>query len=244
MKIYPFISSFLFSLMIFSCQSKMTETHVSDKPDSSDSAVVISGNIENYSQIAESKEITCTHVGPLALKMTYAEMEEVVGKENIEMDSIYLEGEFQGLATKLWKDTPKEMQIIWAEDQPPFSVISSVRISHPESTYHLPNHISIGSTMPELIEANGGKPFGFYGFGWDYGGTLTSWKGGTMDSDYFCIGGNLSLDTDVYGEETDGIMGDMEITSEHPALKNHRVYLSEITVTHQDRSGPGLNITD
>lgn len=55
-----------------------------------------------------------------------------------------------------------------------------VRILDQESTWQRSDGIRMNLGLDELVKRNG-KPIEFTGFGWDYGGNIHSWGGGTME---------------------------------------------------------------
>ena len=77
--------------------------------------------------------------------------------------------------------------------------------------------IGLGSLLAE-IEALNGKPFEMSGFGWDYGGNITDFKGGKLDSKNIWIelvegSGKLTE------EEYNTISGDQIISSDNVTLR-------------------------
>ncbi len=77
-------------------------------------------------------------------------------------------------------DSARRLEIIWkdtvARAQPARLVWRGSK-----SHWHLPSDISLGSSLRE-IEGKNGRPFTLAGFGWDYGGVVVDWAGGTLDS--------------------------------------------------------------
>ncbi len=55
-----------------------------------------------------------------------------------------------------------------------------VRILDQESTWQRSDGIRMNLGLDELVRRNG-KPIEFTGFGWDYGGNIYSWGGGSME---------------------------------------------------------------
>ncbi len=55
-----------------------------------------------------------------------------------------------------------------------------VRILDQESTWQRSDGIRMNLGLDELVKRNG-KPIEFTGFGWDYGGNIHNWGGGTME---------------------------------------------------------------
>ena len=82
--------------------------------------------------------------------------------------------------------------------------------------------ISFGTTLRTLERLNG-RPFELAGFGWDYSGTVMSWKGGRLDS--LWTGGRqqptvrLGPDSGADLRYVNQIQGDRPFRSSHPALQ-------------------------
>ena len=81
----------------------------------------------------------------------------------------------------IFPDTANELIVFWQDNQYG-SLPSSVSIRKQGSAWKTVQGIRIGSTLAELNEMNR-RPFSFYGFGWDYGGSISNeWDGGVMAS--------------------------------------------------------------
>jgi hypothetical protein len=82
--------------------------------------------------------------------------------------------------------------------------------------------VRLGLSSTELETLNGG-PFAFYGFGWDYGGTISDWRGGKLDPGADRVA-PAALCAPVFpeGAEPDGYpTGDSEFSSDLPVLRAH-----------------------
>ena len=77
----------------------------------------------------------------------------------------------------LFPDDPTRRAFIYLDDTGHPEVL---RILDPESTWQRSDGIRMNLGLDELAKRNG-KPIEFTGFGWDYGGNIHSWGGGTME---------------------------------------------------------------
>lgn len=179
----------------------------------------------------DNNQITCWGIGPLEFGDDPQMIEEKVGKENISIDSLFLEGDFDRQITKVWKGSSKEISILWQESKPPFKSIKTFEISHKDSPYKFNNGIGIGSTLKEIVALNGEEPINLYGFGWDYGGTFIDFGKGKLKGDLPCFGGVFQLQTEVGDAEVQQVMGDHAIISNLPALQKYPVQLTTIRVS-------------
>lgn len=107
---------------------------------------------------------------------------ELLGNENVQADSIYIGEGAYIWGTTLFKGTPNEAHIMWADTlqraTPEWVRLGTVE--NPEqSEWLLEGDLRLGSTLQEVEKANG-KPFVLTGFDWDFGGTVNDWKGGKL----------------------------------------------------------------
>ena len=117
--------------------------------------------------------------GPLGPKATHESVKAAFGAANVRLEKIDgPEGEtFE--TTVIYPDDPtRRLELIWTDDAKRRG-LSDVRMG-PKATWVAPNGLAIGSTLAE-VEAANGRPFVLSGFEWDYGGTVTDWKGGALD---------------------------------------------------------------
>ncbi|WP_207534305.1 hypothetical protein [Desertivirga arenae] len=177
--------------------------------------------------------ITCWGIGPLEFGDDLETIAEKVGKENVSTDSLFLEGDFDRLITKVWKGTPKEITIIWKEVKPPFKTVSTFEIAQEDSPYKFDNGIGIGTGIKEIVALNGGEPIKLYGFGWDYGGTFIDFGKGKLKGDLPCFGGVFQLQTEAADAEVQQVMGDQEIYSNAPAFSKYKAVLTVIRISEK-----------
>jgi hypothetical protein len=85
--------------------------------------------------------------------------------------------------------------------------------------------VHIGTTLAELERVNGG-PFQFSGFGWDYGGAVFSSPRGKLHG----LGVTIAPSKNEDSKQAQQVMGDRQISSRHPALKNMGVTVSQIVI--------------
>lgn len=91
----------------------------------------------------------------------------------------------------------------------------------------LPNGLRVGLDT-KALQALNGKPFKFYGFEWDYGGTIVNWNGGKLDPGKGPHGGaTLCLPENV---PADYPIGDAEYSSDDPRLATAPATLCEFGV--------------
>lgn len=120
--------------------------------------------------------------------VTGASLEQRFGAANVVQQNIPgAEGE-EALGTVLFpNDSARRVEIFW-NDTPGRTSPASVTISGTQgqrSQWTGPHNLTLGESMADVEHANGGA-FTLYGFEWDYGGTVTDWRGGTLAPDDNC----------------------------------------------------------
>lgn len=78
--------------------------------------------------------------------------------------------------------------------------------------------IRVGTSLGTLNRLNG-RPFTFSGFGWDYEGNVMDWKGGKLEGYRLKLKYNY-YDVDLAEGEYGQLMGDHELSSDLPLLKD------------------------
>lgn len=124
-------------------------------------------------------------IGPLT---TNSELEARFGKANLHEEPLQgptMEG-FTALVAYP-KQAQQRLEIILDaldKDAP----IQALRIRGHDSRWHDAQGLQLGMTLDELVKRNG-APISFYGFGWEYGGSVQDWHGGRLASAH---------DSDIY----------------------------------------------
>ena len=166
--------------------------------------------------------ITEKQFGPITKATTYADLLKLFGKDKVKDEKrTGAEGEGEYTVTVINRGTPLELTVGWPEGKLHTKVIS-VECTQPKSVYYTADSLKIGSTLPTLVKAN--KAFiSFYGFAWDYGGTITDWHKGKYDKSKIRFG----IDWKSKGEDT-SLMGEDELNSNMPKVQKRA---SQITIT-------------
>lgn len=185
----------------------------------------------DWLQGGDPTEITCWGIGDIELEDSYDIVVENAGLDNIKQDSLFKEGMFERVITRVWPDTKKEIIIHWKEKTAPLASIEMLELRDSASVYHFANGIKIGSTLEELIKENGGIEFSFYGFGWDYAGTISDFNSGKLSNNLPCFQGVLALPQEALKDPGAGeVMGDKLIKSSHPFFSKFSPRLVNIKI--------------
>lgn len=149
---------------------------------------------------------------------------KVAGAEGEEFDGIVL---FDG-------DPQRRAEIFFA-DEANRRGIGMIRVSGDASRWHFDDGLRLGVTLAELVAKNG-APISYTGLDWDYGGTITDWHGGRLEtlSQSFPPKG-IAL---THGENATGVpMGEGTYRSDdkHYAKALSAVHVGMLSVSFEDR---------
>lgn len=126
--------------------------------------------------------------------------------------------------TRIYPNTNKEVIVHWKENEY-HKKVNMVECYAPNAPYHTVTGLGIGTTLKELLNQNG-KKITFYGFGWDYGGYLSSFNGGSLDNTR--LGFQLELAEQAWDNS---LMGDKEINTDMPAVKKNLDNIKVVKLT-------------
>ncbi len=165
---------------------------------------------------------------------THAELVERYGTENLSEGETHLgEGEMAPATILFPDDSTRRLEIVWSDPQNRGGV-ERITLSGDRSMWWVAPGITLGTSLDSLVAMNG-KPITFYGFDWDYGGTIADWNGGNLaglDSPERRVLIRLGYDDSFYErlteEERRTIAGDQEIGSDLPLFSNAPVSVREI----------------
>lgn len=155
-------------------------------------------------------------------------------------DTIYtMEGDWV-IGTILYKGTPDETHIIWKDpDQMrlPDWVGVGFDFSSKPTKWKTVDGVSIGTRLQELEKING-RPFEFWGFGWDMGGTASDWKGGRLQPQapetYFNVTLGYDDQNPALQEAVESLLGDQTFQSNLPAAQKLNPYVQTMSIRFRD----------
>lgn len=168
--------------------------------------------------------------GPLTPEGSEVELRERYGPSAVESARIELgEGETTPGTVLYPEDGLRRAEIVWKDTvsrRRPARVILRGR----QSKWQVGQGISLGSSLQELQRLNG-RPFILAGFGWDYAGVVTDWKGGGLDSTL--VGVKLYLDPGRAQQQSAAysqVLGDRDYSSDLPAMQQLNPKVGQIFV--------------
>ena len=159
------------------------------------------------------------------------------GKVNVKRDMIHVAEGAEEAGTILFPNDPKRrVEIVWKNKKGRKSP-EWLRVPADSrwSVFGLRNGMAVAD-----LEKRNGRHFLFSGFGWDYGGAVTNWRGGAIAQ----LGGKtchvgVSIDpvypdnpTKAEEKALENVSGDREHPSTSPHLKKLKVQVVELTVMY------------
>ncbi|HRD80201.1 MAG TPA: hypothetical protein PLL53_05540 [Saprospiraceae bacterium] len=132
--------------------------------------------------------------------------------DSARVEEIYLAEGMTGEGVVIFPDNPRNrMEVYWDSEIDPVRPVL-IRISGEGTDWKTTQGITVGTPIAEVEKANG-KPFLLSGFDWDYGGRTTNWNQGKLNNNL-----GLQFGYNAEGETLEGISGDVELSSDMPAL--------------------------
>ncbi len=168
-------------------------------------------------------------VGAIMPRCTLADVARAYGESNVRLKRrIGPEGQTGAIAAVVFPDDSlRRLEIVWA-DTVNLRYPRSIFFQGSTSVWHTAAGLTLGTSIAELESLNA-KPFEFFGFGWDYGGRVTNWRGGTLARDT-----TLSIRLDALHlyepKPYRSVMGDKKVSSANHLARELRPYVGEIEV--------------
>lgn len=179
--------------------------------------------------VAQADELKCE--GPFAPNTTHDRLVEAFGSKNVVRKTIHgPEGMTSNASVIFDKDPARTLVVIWSDEK---AARRPARIHFSGSAWSVGNNLHVGASLAE-VEAANARPFTLYGFEWDFGGMVASWKGGNLER---LPGGCAAVahfeSDDSSGEETlTKVAGDQEFSSRDAAMRAARPKLLQLGVKY------------
>ena len=165
---------------------------------------------------------------------TLGSLQSRFGKDNVRVENIQgAEGEVsRGIC--LFPYDPARRAYLHFADEEQLLGLSLVRIVDRQSAWTLGEDIRMGTTLAELVARNG-APIDFSGFGWDYGGAIAGFHGGTLEpraNAWPRPGFRLAPREDLGERMLQLPQGDATFASDDPAAASHatEIVVGELTL--------------
>jgi hypothetical protein len=168
----------------------------------------------SVAQVNKKYLVTPTSFDKINKNANYDDLIKLYGKNNIK-DTIYFgpEGMDSSIITQIYTGSPKEILIFW-EETLFHKKIGSIESYRQKAPYFTIDGLKIGSSLRRLVQVNR-KKINFYGFGWDYGGIISSFNKGKFEKSNF----EFQLDSKFW---MDGkLIGDIEFNTDMRLVKEN-----------------------
>ena len=209
MKSWTWGAAALLALMAAACNQPAATTSAERQATSDDEAAV-------------TLELTCEAFANL----TGQSLASTYGAENITTQTLPgPEGESY-TATVLYPNDPtRTLVIVWADPETQLRA-ASISAGEAASIWIGRHDLSVGDSIADVETANG-RPFQLWGFGWDYGGWVSDWKGGAFADVNGC---RTRARFDPRVDPGVAASGDGEFSSNAPAIRAADPVVSEFGV--------------
>lgn len=171
-----------------------------------------------------AEELKCR--GPFARDTSHQRLVATFGQSNVGQQILHEEGAQFKASIVFPGDSARRVEVIWHEEK---ELRRPSNVQTQGASWSGPAGIRVGTPLDQ-VEAINGRPFILSGFGWDYGGTASDWKGGTLAK---LLGGcNLIVvfEDDESAEESAIVkaQGDGDFGSDSPEIRAVRPKVKRI----------------
>jgi len=182
--------------------------------------------------------------GPITAGATRADLVRLFGAANVTDGETNIADIGPLKCTRVFpKQKDSTATVVWAEGKTNKKIEVIVFCEEAEGSacrWRTSDGIGFGSTL-DAIEKLNGRPFKLNGFGWDYGGRITSWEGGRLQS-WVNQCASISLvmnpsDAGMASPDYGNFAGEKEVLSSTPALRKLDVRVNEIDFSFGDQTG-------
>ncbi len=118
-------------------------------------------------------------VGNITVNTSEKELMRVLGPGNISQGSVSVSEDRSESATIIYGNTRDELFITWKDNSK--EQIKAIYILKKDSRWMSPSGLHVGMQLSELTKINE-APVDFYGFNWEYGGTVENWNKGRLSA--------------------------------------------------------------
>jgi hypothetical protein len=189
------------------------------KADSADSEWLISGRSS----------------GAVTAETSEEDLRQRYGATAVETDRIDIgEGETMPGAVLYPGDSLRRLEIVWRDSlqrRRPGRLI----LRGDQSQWKVGQGISLGTTLKDLELLNG-RPFTLAGFGWDYAGVVTDWKGGKLGRPLARVKLYLDPGPAAYrSADYSQVLGDRDYSSALPPMQQLNPRVAQIFVDFEGK---------
>ena len=171
--------------------------------------------------------------GAITARTTEADLRRIYGSRNVLSEEVGIgEGETVPGAVIFPNDPQRRLEIVWKDAKRKRNP-DYVQFFGSKSLWQVSPGITLGTTLKTLEKING-RGFSLLGFGWDYAGTVTSWKGGKLSRAFgkdsklvtLLLSPEREIDKNLE-KDYEAVIGDGEFSSKNKSMQrlNPEVYM-------------------
>lgn len=163
----------------------------------------------------DSTLITDSSWGLINSNNNFEDIKKVYGQAAVKDERICGPECIDSIDVTILNPASKNEAIIYWQDSAYHKKIGFITSYSDSAEWHTADGIKIGSPINSILKLNG-KPIKFSGFGWDYGGTITSYNNGRFEKS------PIDFELDKRYQENDtslALLGDQEFNSESPEVQ-------------------------
>ena len=193
-------------------------------------ALSLAGALPSFGADPGPRNLVLACAGPFAKDGDAATLLRLFGADNVRTQNVDGPEGSTIRATVVYPDIPrKRLEVTWWDDTG-LRRPSAIRVGAETSDWTLAG-LAVGAPLAAIAKANR-KPFKISGFGWDYGGRVTSWQGGTIPT---AIGNGctpqIGLSLSPEAPQPNRLMGDgVVLSSSDKTLAAARPVIVEIGI--------------
>lgn len=141
----------------------------------------VSRSLSNGEQIPTSSQewmvIPGKSFGNIMVNTTEDQLTQLFGASKVKRGKVATSVNKTESCSIIFPGTYDKAAITWKDAER--TKVKAIYLLSPNSKWYLPQQISVGMTLSELTKANKG-PLSFYGFDWEYSGTVNEWGKGVF----------------------------------------------------------------
>ncbi len=116
-------------------------------------------------------------LGAITLTTSETDLINLYGADNVGRSVVMSAGNKKEDCTVVFAQAREELRITWTDANR--IKIKAIYLLYPNSKWVTAQGMQVGISLSELVKINH-APIAFYGFNWDYSGTIVSWKAGAL----------------------------------------------------------------
>lgn len=164
-------------------------------------------------------------VGAIKLKTSETELIQLYGANQVGRSTVVLQDKTKEECTVVFGGTNDEIRIIWKTNE--HKAIKAIYFDRPGAKWFTRQGLHVGISLSELVKANK-SPLNFYGFNWEYGGTVSAWRNGLMKSynrHFYVV-----LNPGIRGKIMDQFQGNKVFSSNDKGIEALQIYVQRVVV--------------